>query len=591
MPETSLFPSDYRLTLDPGRIEIRPPTPEFALRLYGWLDHLGLAGAAGFDDKGHHSATILELPASLREYVTSQGDGSVVYGTAYGEEGVVVVRPEDGPVLAHELMHLTGKPFIADEAAAVAFGIHAFGSRRRMLDIIYGNKHAYRDVAPAIALVEEATASDGGYIFGFLRELAARRDKIGYPTLLQLTEAYLRRREAQVAKSGQTSLDHLTDAHGVSRDVAGIALESAGLERVAAAEVYRNNCEILKEQLGAFKALTAFYHVNLGLPLPEAIRRTEEHFRKGEAVQIASTLFDGTQEVVSMLREFNADPRFTRMVLFMMLENGPAWSGLVAKELPALLRVLKIYGRRGTALLQGFVENRAAFFKLVVGHAFSNILEHANNSRIKSIVHPEVWISLLQRLMTFEWSGNLDIGKLYSIHYWDGGFALQFGTLDVDEQAQVMALTIHGRLEKAMDASIRGKYTSSYHDESEFTPALLKAKRDSRETYDEIMNYRGTAPRGIEDRAEVDTELANAPLHTVRALTELPAVVRGGSRSGQAMALRDRSQADEAAREAIVEILKERRVVAPVLDATGAVVAPARARNLFDAIGDWWHKF
>jgi hypothetical protein len=274
----------------------------------------------------------------------------------------MVVQPEYAGIAVHEGDHMKGRNHAVDEAAAVALGIFAAGGEKDILNIVYGNSD-YNDVAANIALMNEAVHSDGRAIFGLLTQLE-RVPNLNFPTLLRITEMYLAQRERQFLASGISAHDYLVGSHRVSGPVADIAIEEAGMTRE---EVYRNNCDMLKLHIGAFKALVVFYHINVQIPLPEAIRRVEEMFSRGEALDIAMTLHDGGQEVATLLREANVDAVTRARLLRIMIENGPCWSTAAKREVPALIRWTGKYGPRGAQILKEILADVNFFTKMALG--------------------------------------------------------------------------------------------------------------------------------------------------------------------------------------------------------------------------------
>src|SRR3989338_2546078 len=325
---------------EPGRIEFRPPDLAYLGRMEEWLRYLGIQEGMGFDPHKLQKCT-RELPGVLTE-LNGENSGHTFYGEAY-EDGTRVVQPEYAGVLAHEMIHGKWEGAL-DEGADVALGIYGFGAEKEITTIVYGNGGTYNSgVKRFVAVVNEATFMDGRHIFGLFEKLEKVRG-LTFPQLLTLIDKYLAVREEQFNQSDEDATDYLVDRHRLTRRVANMALETTGLTKE---NIFRNNCEMLKLHIGAFKQLVTFYHINLGLRLYKAIRRVEEMFEKGEAIDIASSLHEGAQRVHSMLREANCDPNVHRMISQMMIENGADWASCAMHEIPAMLSLAAKYGPRG----------------------------------------------------------------------------------------------------------------------------------------------------------------------------------------------------------------------------------------------------
>ena len=547
--ETPNIPGPFQY--EAGSVEFRPPNLEYLRRMDEWLRYLGIQEGMGFSPEQVQACT-RELPRVLTELVGA-GGGTIHYGEAYPDE-TRVVQHEYAGVLAHEMIHGQWEGAL-DEGAAVALGIYGFGAERDIKGIVYGNSVYAPSVKRYVAVVNEATFMDGRHIFALFDELKKARG-LTFPNLLTIIDRYLSMREQQFNQLGESADDYLVDRHRVTREVANIALETTGLSKE---NVFRNNCEMLKLHIDAFKQLVTFYHINIGLRLDEAIKRVEEMFKKGDAIDIASSLHDGAQQAHSLLREAKCDPNVRRMISQMMIENGSDWANKAARQIPCLLKLAEKYGPRGEEIIRVVLNNPSMLFKLVLGRVFSKLLDmHEGVFGEAKQVHLPVLI--LEKLTQMKWSNQIrtDMGNNPLI----GSYREKLWELSREEKAQVYALMAYLDLEQPPVHPF--SMINDSRIANEFSWA--KSERDE-DRLTEFMGYRGS----VEDSSRKTSPIVVQRLSELQARPVEPAQL-GKNR-------RPTSQQRQAAERAVQAAIKGIQLDAPQEPTAQAQSTPVAPPN------------
>lgn len=391
-------------TYQGGRFSIDVPNLAFLQRIQAWLEYVGIRQAMvdakmGFEDLDLIQRSVVETPEVLRNFTTTAGNGVYVYGEAYGKDGKAVVQPANAAVLLHERFHLAeGTPKPIEEAVAVALGIVACGCEKDIMNVIFGNREAYERSFEGVALLNQAAFSTGSKMFNLIKTLSQIHrgdpDALTYPKMLEEVDKFVVRQEQVFNKSSLGATDYLTRYHRLTEPVANIATEEFELDRET---VFRNNCTMLREYISAFKALTAFYHINLQMPLPEAFKKTEEHFKRGEALGISSTLFKGAQKAFSLLKEANVPDKIAIEIVEMMTTGGPEYAEVAGKQIPALIRIASAYGEVGKKIMQIFFNTPNLLMKVVWGKMCTAIEEMTNS------VHRDLVLPFIKQLGQYEW--------------------------------------------------------------------------------------------------------------------------------------------------------------------------------------------
>ena len=382
----------------PDRFGVRAPSLPYLNRVRSWLEHLGIADCVGLSTvpTPETRAALWELPPRLLSQYGQTG-GTRVYGQAFPEEGILVTQSGYAHVLVHELAHIQARPEPIDEATAVATGIFALGSERAILQMIYGNNEVYGRHAQQVAAVHEAVSAGGSDMIHWLQTMEPEECST-FPGLLQALTNRVKEGERRFLDSDMTSQDYLTRLHGLSPHVAGQLLEVTSATRD---EIYRDNCGAFRDYTAAFKALASFYHINLGMSLEDAIRATNVHFEKDEAVDLALTLHDGAQEVFSLLKSAKCPADLRWAIVYLTIANGPEFANQAAKEVPAMLDILNYYGRRGGQLLEDLTQNEALLKAFIQSGLFSGLVDLRNPNRSGRGANTRLILPILQALAEF----------------------------------------------------------------------------------------------------------------------------------------------------------------------------------------------
>jgi len=317
---------------------------EFVERVKEWLEFLKA------DDliPDPASVTTLEVGNILQQI----GD-SRLYGEASSSVNTILFRPGDYSTFIHELKHLGEQDnALCGEAGSFAVQVFTTGEYD-VAESALGSYYNEQD-KKLIRLLTEAVFVGGSEAFEWLKEydktyLNGRHEKT--VDHVDLT-AHLQRRidefKNRVVASGITPEQYLIGFHKLPKEVADEILKVTGddLESVV---LGTNGTK--KKMISSFRALTSFYFINLGYPLPEAIDKTLTHFKKGEAMTLSETVWDGAKEIYARFTEYNVPFDLQRRFVEGMLSHGTETAKKDAEELPLLFDFTTNFGKNGWVLI------------------------------------------------------------------------------------------------------------------------------------------------------------------------------------------------------------------------------------------------
>ncbi len=316
---------------------------EFVERVKEWLEFLKA------DDLIPDPASITTLEVGN---ILQKMGGSRLYGEASERVNTILFRPGDYSTFIHEVKHLDEEDnALSGEAGSFAVQVFTTGE----YDFANRALGSYEsDDQKLIRLLTEAVFVGGSEAFEWLKEydktyLNFRHEKTF--DHVDLT-AHLSRRidefKQRVVASGITPEQYLIGFHKLPKEVADSILEVTGddLESVV---LGTNGTK--KKMISSFRALTSFYFINLGYPLPEAIDKTLTHFKKGEALTLSETLWDGAKEIYARFTEYNVPFDLQRRFVENMLSHGTETAKKDAEELPRLFDFTANFGKNGWVLI------------------------------------------------------------------------------------------------------------------------------------------------------------------------------------------------------------------------------------------------
>ncbi len=316
---------------------------EFVERVKEWLEFLKA------DDLIPDPASITALEVGN---ILQQIGDTRLYGEASERVNTILFRPGDYSTFIHEVKHL-GEEDNALCGEAGSFAVQVFTTGE--YDLAQRALRSYdEDDRKLIRLLTEAVFVGGSEAFEWLKEydktyLNFRHEKT--VDHVDLT-AHLQRRidefKQRVVASGITPEQYLIGFHKLPKEVADSILEVTGddLESVV---LGTNGTK--KKMISSFRALTSFYFINLGYPLPEAIDKTLTHFKKGEAMTLSETLWDGAKEIYARFTEYNVPFNLQRRFVENMLSHGTETAKKDAEELPKLFDFTANFGKNGWVLI------------------------------------------------------------------------------------------------------------------------------------------------------------------------------------------------------------------------------------------------
>ncbi len=334
---------------------------EFVERVKEWLEFLKA------DDLIPDPASITALEVGN---ILQQIGDTRLYGEASESVNTILFRPGDYSTFIHEVKHL-GEEDNALSGEAGSFAVQVFTTgeydiAERALSSSYNENDK-----KLIRLLTEAVFVGGSEAFEWLKEYDKTYLNFNHEKTVDHVDltAHLQRRidefKQRVVASGITPEQYLIGFHKLPKEVADSILEVTGddLESVI---LGTNGTK--KKMISSFRALTSFYFINLGYPLPEAIDKTLTHFKKGEAMTLSETLWDGAKEIYARFTEYNVPFALQRRFVENMLSHGTETAKKDAEELPKLFDFTANFGKNGWVLIDTML-SEPSFRNILLGFA------------------------------------------------------------------------------------------------------------------------------------------------------------------------------------------------------------------------------
>ena len=405
---------------------VQEPEKEFTARVSNWLQYLGIKDM--FPNLNELPTRIIEVGEKLR----TAGDASFL-GLADEKTNTVLIRPGDYATLLHELTH-TNPDFknklLSSEAGAFAVQIFAAGDFEGAMGTLTSSLSYARKDKVMGRIIAEASLVLGRTVFDCLKTQDAGISEV---QLVDDLGTLVRQYEKELQGKNMSAQDYLVQQHGITPVIADYLLS---LTRDSNQTIVRSTSQTKKEVIGAFKALTSFYHVNIGYSLEQAIAQTEKHFQNDEALTIHKTLMAGAKDVFAKLKEYGYDLKICAKISEVMIQQGASCAIAYAKGLPALLEVSGHYGPRGKAIV-GFALQHPNFLNaLVLTNGAYGLLE-------LSKTEPEQVPFILAELAQYNWNcplsreSELDLEYVYRLN------RRTLSLLTQREKAELTALTFY----------------------------------------------------------------------------------------------------------------------------------------------------
>ncbi|MFH1455694.1 MAG: hypothetical protein ABIF40_01970 [archaeon] len=404
---------------------VQNPEQEFTQQIQSWLKYLGIQDLfPNLND----IEQMYEVGSELR----NAGNASFL-GLAGQRTNSVFFRPGDYNTLLHELIHNNPEfqgTLLAKEAGAFAVEIHTCGDYNILNDLIKGQSYQTSDKRIG-RFVCEAMLVTGRPIFDILKKLPANvsEDEV----LVGLTKL-VNEAEQQYLKSPMTATEYLTDLHNVTPYVANYLLRNT---KDTKRTIFRSTTQTKKDVIGAFKALTSFYHINLGYSLTDAINQTEEHFEKDEALTLHKTLMTGAKDVFAKLKEYGYSLEICQAVSEMIISQGASKAIDYSKGMPQFLELTGEYGPRGEEILSYALDNPNFLDAMVLTDGADGLLK-LSKSEPENVPH------LLHELSRFNWTHELaeDILNVGPDYVYKTN-RKQLAKLSIQERARIVALSMY----------------------------------------------------------------------------------------------------------------------------------------------------
>lgn len=341
---------------------VKKPEVEFLERVKSWLNYLSVEQF--FPNIENLQDAIREVGSQVRD----AGDASYL-GLASRLTNQVLIRPGDYAVLLHELTHINNDfkdSIISEEAGAFAIQSFICGDYEKTLDNLLDSNYEDEEKRNG-RLISEAVTALGQRIFKYLSNKKDTDTVQLAKGLGALVDDY----EEKFLKSEMTAEDYLVAVHKVTPKIAKLILEKT---RDTKKTILRSTSIYKKEIIGSFKALTSFYHINLGYSLKDSIKCTEEHFQNKEAMTLQKSL-DGIKEVFSTLREYGYHPQVYKKLSEAILLQGPSFARAYSEQMPLLIKLSGCFGRSGIDLLGFALTNTSFLNAMTIGLGAQGLLE------------------------------------------------------------------------------------------------------------------------------------------------------------------------------------------------------------------------
>nr|MDO8109646.1 hypothetical protein [Candidatus Sigynarchaeota archaeon] len=370
---------------------VKKPEIDFLKRVKSWVNYLGIDEF--FPNIDELADRIREVGSNMR----SAGDASFL-GLASKLTYEVLIRPGDYATLLHELTHVNRElegTLIPKEAGAFAIEIHACGDFDSNLNILFASD-SYKSRDKRLGrIISEASIVLGVRIFQYLSGQRSACDEVTIAK--QLGEMVNDYEQIFLKNNNMSAADYLTTVHKVTPFIATLILQTT---KDTKQTILRSTSRHKKEFIGAFKALTSFYHINLGYTLKEAIAKTEEHFRQNEAMTIQKTLLEGPKEVFAKLKEYGYGAEVYQKIAEFMISKGPSLAKGYAEGLPKFIELTGTFGRRGIDILGFALMNPTFLDAMVLSKGAEGLLK-------LSVSEPEQVMLIMDELMKYDWRHQL----------------------------------------------------------------------------------------------------------------------------------------------------------------------------------------
>jgi hypothetical protein len=378
-----------RRTLDEiagQRFYVENPEKDFTTRVFSWLKYLGIEKL--FPDIEGLTEQIYQLGHQLR----SAGDASFT-ALADSRTGDILIRPSDYCALLHAsaVMSRIGEgSLFATNEGAFALIVTATGDYEGRLQHLFRGNYSPLEKRRG-RIIAEASMVFGKYVFNALQKIPQTANEA---QLCQGFAGALKEFNERFLQSGKSVVDYLVEAHGLTRKIAEKLLQVTGDTKET---IVGSTSQYKKLYIGAFKALTSFYHINLGFSLDDAIKATEAHFDRDDALTVHRTLSYGAQEVMAKLQEYGYPLPVRQGLCYAMINNGGTNAIDFAAGLPKFVELTGNYGPKGGEIMAFALQN-PAFFKLMAQTGAANELLEISH------IAPEQVTSFLEHCRGYNWT-------------------------------------------------------------------------------------------------------------------------------------------------------------------------------------------